>query len=340
MLRPTVLLLALALLASGARADDATATGPGPQIKRLAEGAEQDRIRAAVLLGTPGADPKAILALGEAVASGPGVVRVAAVRALARTAQPQAVAALVEALAGGDAVVADEARLALRELAGPRTASELVAAFDAHPAARAPLVPALLACAEPNAQGRVGDALADADAQVRATADRSLRLAPRDSQLTALTHCLTRVPEPDRLPCVLLAGELRDRRLVAALAPLATDPYGTAAVRDAARQGLVAMKDELDAPLLAETARIARTGEQRAGALALLSVVHDERAFVALTRGLDDPDDSVRARAAFCLGGFGDARAVKALARAVNDERNARIRRVLQGALDRLVRQG
>jgi HEAT repeat protein len=141
------------------------------------------------------------------------------------------------------------------------------------------------------------------------------------------------------MPCVSLAADLGDRKLVPLLAPVATDPFGDAALREEARKALAAMKDDLDAPRLAEAARGARSAGERAQALAMLSIAGGERAYVALTRALADPEELVRARAAFCLGEFGDRRAVKALAAAVDDPRNARVRKVVQGALDKLLAQ-
>jgi len=303
---------------------------------RLRGADPDDRMRAATLLGTTG-DLSHAGALSEALGDPYPAVREAATGALAHLGAIDSIAAISKLLADETPSCREMARHALEDLAPrPGAASQLLVAMTAPAPIRAGLLPALAASGDERALAALGAAVADEDKTVAAEADRIVRLSPRDRAARAVAGCLDSGPESARVACAAVAGEMRLEAAVPRLASIAGTRADTPEVLAAVRRALAAMRDVLDAGALVQTARTGRTPAERTDALAVLASLRDERGYQALVRALDDPSESVRVAAADGLADQGDRRAVGPLSKAVDKPANARIRRLLARALDRL----
>lgn len=325
------------LLATGAALAE-EATVPDQVLVRRAPDVQQRR-DAALRLGAvrDGATAPALVA---ALEDPDGEVRGLAARALGRIGDPAPVAAVAELLADPSPFARTEARTAVVALVATEGAlARLTKGFATlDGSVRTVLVGVFAETNDPQALGALGVALGDTDAGVRAAAEVALRLVAEEKAAVALKAALQTTDDRTRIGAAQIAEERRVEAVAQPLALIAAEEAEPTEVRAATRRAAIALRDALDPPALATAARSAKERSVRLEALSVLTLFRDERAYVALVHGLGDGDEVVRARAASLLGEQGDARAVGPLAKAAGEGRNARIRKTIERAIDRLTR--
>lgn len=297
------------------------------------------RLQAAVKLGRT-KDPRAVTALLEALRDEHYTVRGASCLALANMGALEAIQPLLlVAATDDDDDVRIEAKRSLsrfdKELAWPEL---LQASNTSDVETRLEAIALIAQWTDDRARLRLIEALGDNERIVHVVQDTLASLAP-GAKVELLRLGLDSPKLSVRMKATQLLGDIADDKAVGILMDAYEEELESDELRRAIREQLRRLKDKLP---VAELLKDAQKGEERFGrarALKFLGVIGGEPAQKVLVEALRDEDIYVRGVSALALAEAGDARAIPALRKLIEDQENARIVQIVRNSIQILERR-
>ncbi|MCC6810206.1 MAG: HEAT repeat domain-containing protein [Deltaproteobacteria bacterium] len=297
------------------------------------------RLQAAVKLGRT-KDSRAVAALLDALRDEHYTVRGAACMALANMGAIEAVQPLLlVAASDDDEDVRSEAKRALTRFDKEQAWPELLQASGTSDVeTRLEAIALIAQWQDDRARLRLIEALGDNDRIVRVVQDTLAGMAPA-AKVELLRLGLDSPKLGVRMKATQLLGDVGDDKAIAILMDAYEEELESDELRRAIREQLRRLKAKLP---VVELLKDAQKGEERFGrarALKFLGVIGGEECQRVLVEALKDDDIYVRGVAALALAEAGDARAIPALRKLIEDQENARIVQIVRNSIQILERK-